>query len=840
MKAKIVLFFLIFLGSSHLLFSNEPQPVPSSTPPLLSKLIINGNDSILFDLANATITATYLDLPVYATSDDFIIAVDYALRFNTAKLTYSSNIDMTTDPTFQFFAYYNQSDLTLRFTSSSLQNVVMGAPIVKIRFTLTSPCVPITDADFTYYEAYLNGDFCSYGMKNAGTVISNPIPVANFNHGPGCLNSNTPFTDISTIAGGSITGWQWNFSNGSSATQQNPSSAYTTTGTAAATLIVTSSLGCMDTVVKTFTVNETPTSSFSYSFDCIKDSVLFTNTSAIPSGSITSSLWDFGDLGSSTLSNPAHHYNASGIYTVSLVSTSNFSCSATGTLAVNLTNKVNAIFTFTSGNNCLGSATSFTDGSTYTNPITGWSWDFGDGGTSTQQNPSHTYTASGTYSITLTSTSTDGCKGTITKTVTINALPNIQFTASTVTACANAAVSFTDLSTAAPGSTYLWHFGDGNTSAAQNPSYSYTAGGSYSVKLVVQTPGGCTDSLTKPSYITVNDSPVAGFSLSGTCVMSNIRFTDNSSIATGSVVSWSWDFGDSHTSTLQNPNNTYSVTGSYTVSLTSTSDLGCSGSTTQTIIISNKPTANFAYTTGTLDCSGQSLVFSNLSTPASGPTYFWSFGDGGSSVLQNPVHTFSANGFYGIKLVVANPGGCADSLIKPYNPLLPTPATALFKDTVVSNAVVSFSNQSTNSIKVAWDFGDGQTSVIDNPIHTFPNIGTYKVCLTAYNTLSCTSSYCRDINVVLSSIVAVPSSFTPNQDDVNDVLKVRGGPLVEMEFKIFNEWGNLLFTSPAQNIGWDGSFNGEPQPVGVYEYVLKGKTAENKRINLYGVINLTR
>ena len=88
--------------------------------------------------------------------------------------------------------------------------------------------------------------------------------------------------------------------------------------------------------------------------------------------------------------------------------------------------------------------------------------------------------------------------------------------------------------------------------------------------------------------------------------------------------------------------------------------------------------------------------------------------------------------------------------------------------------------------------------------------------------------------------MAVPSAFTPNGDNVNDILKVRGGPFVEMEFRIFNEWGNLLFSSTSQNDGWNGKYRGDDQPTGLYEYTLKGITVENKVINLYGVVNLTK
>lgn len=842
MKTKAFLCVLLILGGFSLFSKNTPassSPKAAGVAPF-SKLIINNLDSMIFDLASATITATYLDLPIYVKSDDVINGIDYAMKFNMAKLTYSTTSDLLpNDPTIVSLAYFNQTTLFLKYTGTSQQSFPANATyITKIRFAINTPCTMIDTSDFTNLAAYLNGVRC--GFRKTKLDFSQFIPTANFNTSPPCSNTGMLHTDASTVTTGAINAWQWSFSNGGTSTQQNPSVTFTATGTEASTLIVTTAMGCKDTVVKQFPINDSPVSSFTYSFDCLKDSVIFTNSSTIPSGAIVGSLWDFGDQGVSTATNPVHHYNASGFFTVTLVSTSGFSCTSATTVQVALNNKVAANFTLTSNNQCQGSVISFSDMTTYVNPINAWNWNFGDGSTSTLQHPTHTFTASGNYSVTLTSTSTDGCKGTITQVIIIDALPTVQFAASTTSACAMVPINYNDLSTTPPGSAYLWYFGDGNTSSLQSPAHTYTAGNVYAVKLVVTTPGGCADSLTKNAYLTVHSLPVPGFSLTSACILVNISFIDTTSIAGGSITSWAWDLGNGSTSTLQHPSNTYSTAGSYTVSLTSTSDLGCVATRTRVIVLSSKPVVNFNYSNGLLNCSGQEVNFSNLSTPAIGPSYLWNFGDGLISVLQSPSHTYSAAGNYSIQLIVINPGGCSDSLTKSYVATLPAPAVPLFADSVVANAVVSFTNLSTNAVGVSWDFGDNQGSNLDDPTHTFAEAATYQVCLTAYNALDCPQSLCKDIYVGLASIVAVPSGFTPNLDNVNDVLRVRGGPFLEMRFQVFNEWGNLLFHSTSQNEGWDGNFNGEAQPVGVYEYILKGKTIDKKTVNLYGAVNLTR
>lgn len=677
MRNTALVFVLIFF-SCLTLTSQESTArfTPEKNQPVSKQPIIDNQDSIIVDLGNSTLTATYIDVPIYIKSDDGISSYDYRIKFNLSKLTFSSTIDLTpSDPTVLSLSYFNPVSLYLSYTSSSFQGFPSnGVQITKIRFNLSSPCIPITAADFSDGEGILNGTLCSFRVTQLD--FTRFIPNADFTTGPTCLNANIQYSTTSTIQSGSVTAWNWTFSNGDSSKIPTPITTYTNSGTAATTLIALSDAGCSDTVVKFINVNILPLSNFTYSFDCVKDSVLFSNTSTISSGSITTSIWNFGDLsGTSNLTNPAYHYNASGIYTVTLISVSEFSCSGTTTLSVDLTNKVSANFLSASFSTCVNATISFTDATTYPlSAISSWEWNFGDGsGTSTLQNPSYAYNSSGSFSVTLTSTSADGCKGFISKLVSVDAPPQLQFGVSSTTFCAVDSVNFTDLSVSPPGSNYSWLFGDGNTSS-----------------------------------------------------------------------------------------------------------------------------------------------------------------------LQNPVHSYTTFGLYQVSLIVNTPGGCADTLSKLYTVSFPPPPPSLFTNTIISNAVVSFSNTTPNSVKVEWNFGDTQLSAFSNPVHTFPDVGTYKVCLTSYDAENCASSSCSDIYVGLSRVVAVPSCFTPNQDFSNDVLKVKGGPLVEMKFQIFNEWGNLIFSSNTQELGWDGNFNGEPQPVGVYKYILNGRTPDNKVINIYGIVNLIR
>lgn len=677
MRTGIIILVLVFLVNISLFAKSSAHALTASNKNLhLSKrAVINTSDSVIFDLASATLTPTYIDIPIYIISDDVINSFDYALKFNMSKLTYSTTADLLpSDPTVISSAYFNPNDLFLRYTSSSLQGYpTNGAHVTKVRFNLFSPCLSVSISDFSEILTILNGTQCSNRVINLD--FTKFVPTAAFNTGASCLNQNIQFNDLSTLSSGTITTWSWAFDNNNTSTIQNPLTSYTLSGSASATLIVSATTGCKDTVVKSLTINLLPAPSFTYSFNCIKDSVFFTNSSTITTGTIAGSNWDFGDAtGTSNFQNPSYHYNASGIYTVTLLSTSDQSCTASKTLVVSLNNKVNANFSTGSTKPCEGSVISFSDASSYAgSPINAWSWDFGDGISGSVQNPNHSYTVSGTYSVTLTSSGSDGCKGFFTRTFTINPLP--------------AAI--------------------------------------YSIK-------------------------------------------------------------------------------------------------------------------STTACSVDSINLNNSSTPGEGSSYSWDFGDGGSSILQNPSHSFTVASFYPIKLVVTTIHGCVDSLTKNYSVSLPPQMPGVFSNTIIDNGIVNFSNLTVGSASVRWNFGDNQVSTIQNPQHTFPETGTYKVCMISYDSSTCVSSLCKEIYVGLTKIIAVPSAFTPNADDINDLLTVKGGPISEMQFQIYNQWGNLIFQSSSQDNGWDGKFNGEPQPTGVYEYVLTGKTSDKKTVNLYGIVNLTR
>lgn len=382
--------------------------------------------------------------------------------------------------------------------------------------------------------------------------------------------------------------------------------------------------------------------------------VQFTDLSA---GEITSWWWSFGDGTTSTEQNPSHVYNTTGSFTVSLtVNGPEGSDTETKTEYINVTEPAPvAGFTGTptSGNRPL--EVQFTDQST--GEITSWSWSFGDGGTSVAQNPSHTYNSTGYFTVSLTVTGPGG-SDTETKTDYIHvteAAPVAAFSAIPISGHRPLTVEFADESTGEVTS-WLWNFGDGGTSTQQNPSHTYNTAGYFTVSLTVSGPGG-SDTETKTNYIHVTETaPVAGFSASprsGSTPL-EVEFADES---TGTVTSWSWDFGDGGTSTARHPSHTYNSIGYFTVRLTVS---GPGGSDTETKASYIHVTEAAAVADFTASPASGALPLTVRFTDQSTGTvtsWSWSFGDGATSTAQNPSHTYTSAGHFTVSLVVTGPGG---------------------------------------------------------------------------------------------------------------------------------------------------------------------------------------
>jgi PKD repeat protein/subtilisin family serine protease len=341
-------------------------------------------------------------------------------------------------------------------------------------------------------------------------------------------------------------------------------------------------------------------------------------------------------------------------------------------------------------------------------PITDYLWDLGDGNTSTLENPTHLYAAAGTYTVTLTACNSIPQCSTAVDTVEVNPLPEASFTYAAV----ELTVTFTDTSLYA--TSWLWDFGDGITSTLQNPVHTYAAPGTYTVTLDAGNDCGTSEYV---AVIPVSCAPpTADFSY--VSFLLTVTFTNQSVGAT----SYLWDFGDGITSTLDNPVHTYALPSTYTVTLTAYSICGDSVMVAQ-VLVSLEPVAGFDSNTPV--CLGEPMVFTNTSTSAN--AYLWDFGDGATSTETSPIHLYAAANLYDVSLQACNGPNCDE-----YTATVEVRALPQAGFTVVSDMLVfTFTNTSLNATSYLWDFGDGITDTVVNPVHTYGAVGTYTVTLAA-------------------------------------------------------------------------------------------------------------
>ena len=369
--------------------------------------------------------------------------------------------------------------------------------------------------------------------------------------------------------------------------------------------------------------------------------------------------------------------------------------------------------------------------------VSSYLWDFGDGTTSTVKNPSHQYATVGSYSVSL-KVSYGSYSNTEIKNnliiVTEAPKPTADFTASPLTGNTPLSVQFTSR-TSGTITNYYWEFGDGETSGKTNPTHIYSSQGTWTVTLTVTGPGG-TATKTRSNYITTQiPEPTADFTAtptSGTTPLA-VQFTSKT---TGTVTSYSWNFGDGATSSQTNPSHTYTSAGAWTVTLTITGPGGSASKTRPNYITTLDPipvpTADFtaAPIIGTTPLAVQ---FTNQTT-GSITSYAWNFGDGTTSTQANPSHTYTTAGSWTVTLTVTGPGGTANKTKSNYiTTQVPAPAVD-FTATPTSGTTplaVQFTSQTTGSVtSYAWNFGDGTTSTQANPSHTYTNAGSWTVTLT--------------------------------------------------------------------------------------------------------------
>ncbi len=591
--------------------------------------------------------------------------------------------------------------------------------------TLQNPQTTFTTTgNYTISLRVTNDKGCfAIASKPSYVQISGGVQVDFTNTPP--VRCRAPFsvTFTNNSTGPGTLSYLWDFGDGNTSTQLNPSHTYAATGSYNVSLAITSSNGCTDTLRRSDWINiQTISTAFTAPDSiCVLSPASFTNTS---SPAAQSSTWNFGDATSSSAANPVKIFTSPGNYTVQLVQVYS-NCTDSFSKPIKVVPKPAAAF---SANNTISCQPPLTVN--FTNQSSGavtYLWNFGDGNTSTQQNPTHTYTAYGDYTVTLIAANASGCTDTLAQDSLIRIQrPVITFPSLPLRGCVPHTTTFiANTNTLDNVTSYLWDFGDGNTSTQATPTHTYPAQGNYPVSLIITTSTGCTDTFTVKDAVVVGRIPVIDFTAlpNPVCAFGVIQFTG----VANEGDTWQWNFGDGNTSTQQNPTHIYSDTGNFNVTLAVTNN-GCTVTLPKTSFVNvNPPISNFAYQN---DCINRKrFVFTDQSIGAT--AWQWDFGDGITSTLQNPDHVFPAFGSYIVSLTVTN-NGCSHTRTYTLNVFDEFPSFNADITTACKTAAISYtvsSNNLSNIIAYNWDFANGITSAAQNPQVTYTTAGTFTTTL---------------------------------------------------------------------------------------------------------------
>lgn len=404
---------------------------------------------------------------------------------------------------------------------------------------------------------------------------------------------------------------------------------------------------------------------------------------------------------------------------------------------------------------CINTPVQFSDESSVcSGTILSYHWDFGDGNTSVDMSPIHTYNLTGTYTVELSIVSSSNDSGTYTTTVNVSDVPIANYSFSD-SICEGSIMNFTDLSVPVNGiiTEWMWDFGDSTTDSLQSPAHIYYTAGNFVVNLQVTNSSGCSAEIT--DTVSVLPVPQAGFTVSGTCIGEITEFTNTSLFPNNSVFGYQWNFGDGNTDVVSDPQHNYVPTSAnYNVTLTAIGQNGCIDSISKNIRISEKPHPWFNISRDTA-CAGNLILFTDSSITTGIDTiisYIWDFGDNSTdSINKNPGHIYVTPGIYTVTLTVISATYCDTSVSRTIE-VIESPQVSFGYHNVCQGTDVPFIDQSITPIGTTitsyeWNFGDGNTDTIANPVHNYLLPGIYNVLLTVTSSQGCIDSISQTVNI---------------------------------------------------------------------------------------------
>lgn len=575
-------------------------------------------------------------------------------------------------------------------------------------------------------------------------------PVVRWGTDTVCEGTATRFTDSTTVQGSRASTFNWDFGNNNGSGVQNPTYTYSNFGTYLGKLKVTSAQGCVDSLIKNVVVNALPLPNYSANNGCQRDSLQFNNTSSHPQSSAITYSWDFGFTGgSSTVASPRMAFANAGNFNVKLVvRTTATGCADSVTKVI--VSHPRSVPAFSATGACHGNSNSFSNASSVSSGTLTYFWEFGDLNTSTSPSPTHTYTNAGSFTTKLSVTTSQGCLDSISKAVFVWPQPLAKFTTQNVCFGDSLVVNNTSTYTTGapiPDSTisYVWDFGDGDTSHQKSIKHLYTNSGNYKVTLSSTTDSGCVSSTFQ--NVEVYALPVVDFEFVNKCEYDSLPFTNKSSSVYGTIKS-NWYFGDNFSDTLVDPKHKYAKWGNYTVKLEVTDKFACLDSAVKVVRVHPVPTAIYETTPV---CDGERMEFKDVSTVPADTVieWAWFFGDGTGSALKEPVHLYLNDGSYPTRLIAKTDNGCIDdtsmaSIVHPLPIANYTVARACLNDPIPLSDKAYIKS---GFVTYLYEYGDGAKYEVPEPAHIPAKAGDISIKQTVTSEFGCMDSLIRGTEV---------------------------------------------------------------------------------------------
>jgi gliding motility-associated-like protein len=326
-------------------------------------------------------------------------------------------------------------------------------------------------------------------------------------------------------------------------------------------------------------------------------------------------------------------------------------------------------------------------------------------------------------------------------------------------------------------------------------------------------------------------------------------FMDNTATdSTDNVTSWTWAFGDNSTGTGNPVSHYYDSANSWIVDLAVQTQHGCRDTVTDTARVYTTPIVSFDSSPYS-GCEPLTVDFSNATQPNSGLDYQWYFGDGDTSQLKTPTHTYDQPGQYDVVLTTQGTGNCrAADTVSNMVSVYETPLADFVADpqvTSLKEATIDFSDQSSDNVSSwYWQFGTGDSASVANPAYTYEDTGTFPVTLQVTTDKGCVDTIQDEIIIQPEVSLYVPNAFSPNGDNQNDEFRPIGfvEGMQDYELKIWNRWGEIIFQTTEYEEAWNGRKHNTQKPVqnGVYVFFLRFTDASGNEHTKRGYVFVTR